>query len=50
MLEMGRSVDEFRAERREPERLSRLTALLFTTALSLGLWLVTVFALQYFFN
>lgn len=50
MLDMGRPVKVLGTDRKDPERLSRLSALLVTVALSLALWLVTVYALQVFFG
>lgn len=50
MLDMGRPGRVFPTDRRDPERLSRLSALLVTVVLSLLLWMGTLFALQLFFN
>jgi hypothetical protein len=50
MLDMGRPERVFSTDRRDPERLSRFSAMLVTVALSLLLWFGTVFALQLFFN
>lgn len=50
MLDMGRPVRTFGTDRKDPERLSRLSALLVTVALSLALWLGAVYALERFFG